>query len=667
MQTSAPPPCPRRASYRFTDPVEFAAMLPGGRFEILALPGEAFDTSVEVRQLPGLTLRAVDSSPHMSRAMLDAGSTTLFMQAQPGEAGLRLNGLPLPLAAVGVAAGGGDLTLVAKRRVRGIILQLPFSLTEGFCDGWPVRFTAQAGVQMLDAAGTASDRLADELRAAAGMLDEWPDALLAHEHAERLGLSLQELTAAALAADGAPAAPQRAVREAVRVLRRVEDLLFSRLSEPIYTTQVCDALKISPRKLHDSIVATCGMSPHAYLKIRRLTLARRTLRTAAPEARLVKRVAIAQGFWHFGNFAQDYRKLFGETPSDTFWRAVGDQAARDEDRGRAVTRRTGPPPSYARGQTGLREAGQAVAKDLAKGGDPMQRPIILNRLRRGGAWCAHPRLAVLGALWLLGACSAPDYTPMRDWAGTASRAADYPALAATCHVRPSAGEAQQAVWAAGARAMQTALSLYLSGLETLAADGVLPHREDPLTAEAAQAAVLDEAAGRAVAGLGALLRRATRRNARAPELAETIAEGDPHLQAVIAALSSSIGTIATAAAAERTALAARSAEEAARSRDPATRRLTLDVAALQDREYALRELARARYLAALAGIAEGHALLVERQGRLSQEATARAVRRADDQLRRIADQLPQVLGPPHAGAPCAAATPTPDSPAAARS
>ena len=37
------------------------------------------------------------------------------------------------------------------------------------------------------------------------------------------------------------------------------------------------------------------------------------------------------------------------------------------------------------------------------------------------------RLAVVALLALPAACNAPDYTPVRDWARTASLAADFPA------------------------------------------------------------------------------------------------------------------------------------------------------------------------------------------------------------------------------------------------
>lgn len=284
---------------------------------------------------------------------------------------------------------------------------------------------------------------------------------------------------------------------------------------------------------------------------------------------------------------------------------------------------------------------------------------IVERWRHAPAMRTGPRAVMLGLLWLLGACAAPDYTPMREWAGTASRAADYSALAATCHVRPNAAVPRPAPWPVAARAMQTSLALYLSSLATMAADGVLTHREDPLVEPAADAALASHEAGQAVAGLGAVLRRATRRNARAPELAETITKADPHLQALIPILSSSVGERAAAARSDRAAVAASHSDAAAAANDPATRRLIGDMAVLHDQDYAVRAVARTNYIAVLAGIAEGHALLMERRDRLSQAATGREVRAAEDRLRRAADQLPRVLGAWLAGTPCAAPTGAP--------
>jgi AraC family transcriptional regulator, ethanolamine operon transcriptional activator len=58
-----------------------------------------------------------------------------------------------------------------------------------------------------------------------------------------------------------------------------------------------------------------GMSPKAYLKAKRLNAVRQDLKRA--EANAVAEIANRWGFWHTGNFAADYLRLFGELPSQT--------------------------------------------------------------------------------------------------------------------------------------------------------------------------------------------------------------------------------------------------------------------------------------------------------------------------------------------------------------
>lgn len=133
------------------------------------------------------------------------------------------------------------------------------------------------------------------------------------------------------------------------------------------------------------------------------------------------------------------------------------------------------------------------------------------------------RLALGLLAVLLAGCSAPDYTPVRDWARTASLAVDHPA-----GLPPPARD--------GVVAMQQALATWLAALGRMADDGVLPYPEDPFTDLAPRARQADAAGGEAVAALGALLRRATRQNWRAPQMRDAIAEADPHVQALTAAL-----------------------------------------------------------------------------------------------------------------------------------
>ena len=76
-------------------------------------------------------------------------------------------------------------------------------------------------------------------------------------------------------------------------------------------------LGVSPRQLYRSFHAAVGMSPARYLKRYRMTQARLELQEADPAETTVTSVAASWGFWELGRFAGEYRRLFGECPSQT--------------------------------------------------------------------------------------------------------------------------------------------------------------------------------------------------------------------------------------------------------------------------------------------------------------------------------------------------------------
>jgi AraC family ethanolamine operon transcriptional activator len=59
------------------------------------------------------------------------------------------------------------------------------------------------------------------------------------------------------------------------------------------------------------------MNPKAYINAVRLNAVHKQLRVAKAGNLFVADAANAWGFWHMGQFAADYRKLFGENPSQT--------------------------------------------------------------------------------------------------------------------------------------------------------------------------------------------------------------------------------------------------------------------------------------------------------------------------------------------------------------
>jgi AraC family ethanolamine operon transcriptional activator len=59
-----------------------------------------------------------------------------------------------------------------------------------------------------------------------------------------------------------------------------------------------------------------GVSPKRYLLMSRLSGVRRALLQGA-QGRSIGQMANEWGFWHMSQFAQDYRRQFGELPSET--------------------------------------------------------------------------------------------------------------------------------------------------------------------------------------------------------------------------------------------------------------------------------------------------------------------------------------------------------------
>ena len=60
-----------------------------------------------------------------------------------------------------------------------------------------------------------------------------------------------------------------------------------------------------------------GVSPKQYLQIYRLNQVQRRLQHSRDSETTVAREAEAWGFWHMGQFSRDYRRMFGELPSQT--------------------------------------------------------------------------------------------------------------------------------------------------------------------------------------------------------------------------------------------------------------------------------------------------------------------------------------------------------------
>lgn len=113
--------------------------------------------------------------------------------------------------------------------------------------------------------------------------------------------------------------PSYAHRKAV--VDRVKAHIAQHGDTPVTMTELCALAHVSRRTLQYSFETIVGISPLRFLRITRLNQVRRALR-AADSRVTVTTLATQWGFLHPGQFAHDYRQLFGECPSETLRRPV---------------------------------------------------------------------------------------------------------------------------------------------------------------------------------------------------------------------------------------------------------------------------------------------------------------------------------------------------------
>lgn len=109
--------------------------------------------------------------------------------------------------------------------------------------------------------------------------------------------------------------PRPRMRESA--LRRALQVIEAMTNEPPTVQDLCRIAGASERLLRYAFLERFGISPKAYLTAVRLNGVRRDLHKADPSATKIIEVAGRWGFWHMGQFAAEYRRLFGELPSET--------------------------------------------------------------------------------------------------------------------------------------------------------------------------------------------------------------------------------------------------------------------------------------------------------------------------------------------------------------
>jgi transcriptional regulator GlxA family with amidase domain len=201
-------------------------------------------------------------------------------------------------------------------RIEDDVLQHCLESLLGYSVKAPVRFAL--GMPVSAGRGSswraAVDMMITELHRDGGMLD----CPLVSAQLESLILT-GLLTAqphnytAALHTDRAPARP--------RAIRKALEYIETETHRAMTTTRLAAHLGVSARALQRGFQEHVGCSPMDYLRDVRLKRARDALIAADASSDVsVTEVALDAGFMHLGRFSVEYRRRFGESPSQTLRR-----------------------------------------------------------------------------------------------------------------------------------------------------------------------------------------------------------------------------------------------------------------------------------------------------------------------------------------------------------
>lgn len=112
---------------------------------------------------------------------------------------------------------------------------------------------------------------------------------------------------------------RRARRIAPRDVKRAIDYIEAHLDSAVTLEAIVEASGVAGRTLLKHFRDTKGVSPMRYLCNARFEKVREVLARAQP-GESVTTIAMSWGFSHLGRFSVEYRRRFGESPSDTLER-----------------------------------------------------------------------------------------------------------------------------------------------------------------------------------------------------------------------------------------------------------------------------------------------------------------------------------------------------------
>ena len=145
---------------------------------------------------------------------------------------------------------------------------------------------------------------------------EFLDTLINH----KTKLNIARLLLNALADSKGINQRKRQFQQRKKVVDRVLEYVDADLSVQRSLSELCKVAEVNERTLRNCFYEQFSLSPIKFLKCRRLNIIRSALKNTDASIASINEIANHNGFWHMGQFAKDYKHLFGELPSTTLKR-----------------------------------------------------------------------------------------------------------------------------------------------------------------------------------------------------------------------------------------------------------------------------------------------------------------------------------------------------------
>jgi AraC family ethanolamine operon transcriptional activator len=307
-------------SSRFDDMDAMASAMIGDHIEFLPLrPGHFHGRFCRI-DLDGIHLKRIVHTPFLIHGAITADDVALNLHVRPA-GGLTLNGDAFDAPMLAVLSEGTAVQAICPAEQDRFGLVFRAEAFARLIDSYGIPAFPRGVHRMLHLRVDQADRLVRAFAAMTDLADNLPNLFVVPGLDKALTEECHRLLAGVLSGEESrPERPPR-TKDMLRQVSAADEFLHANIDRPVYTEELCAALRVSARTLHYSFAAVYGMSPHTYLKRRRLVLVRRALRSAgenqAEDQAMVKSVVLAHGFWHLGRVAHEYAAMFGEMPSET--------------------------------------------------------------------------------------------------------------------------------------------------------------------------------------------------------------------------------------------------------------------------------------------------------------------------------------------------------------